>query len=598
MRLRPFAIAAALFAFAAPARAGSARLKAESNEVYVGVPFRVVIEVTAEKDRPAPPEFPPIDGATVEFAGTSEFSSSSISITVGGRTIQQKSTFQFTYNVTPTREGQLHLPAVEVQVDGERLRTAPAVFNVSKAETGDLMLLELTAPRDSIYLGESLDVTLRVLLQPYAQGRVRLNGYQMWQEFVDVRRSNWGVFQEIVFGRDGQIKVTEETRIGLDGQPHRYAVYEMTAKIVPDRAGPLDVGDVRVAAEYPLKIVSRGLQLSVAQKKPIVATLPPSKVQVKPLPTEGRPPYFSGAVGPHSIAAAAAPTEARVGDPITLHLTVTGAPGAQLDAVQAPALSQVTDFAERFQVDDEQLPGKISGNRKQFAASIRARSTDVTEIPPIPFAWFDPVEERYVTATTAAIPVKILPAERMTAAQIVEGARGDYSNSRGNLTPVERGLAANYSDLDALLARQSFGPGAGSLAALAAPPVIYAATALLSWKRRRERQDVARTRRAAAKRVFQQRLRHAESIRSVHEAMGALLGYVADRLNLPPGGLTRDEAVARLRETRLDDASIAFVDRVLADGELAEFAGAGVPMERIARNIREAVERMEKARIA
>ncbi|MEA3132244.1 MAG: hypothetical protein QOG17_90, partial [Gammaproteobacteria bacterium] len=58
--------------------------------------------------------------------------------------------------------------------------------------------------------------------------------------------------------------------------------------------------------------------------KDITVASPPSDLTVLPLPTEGRPPNYSGAVGSFKIASDISSTTAAAGDPLTLRMHVTG----------------------------------------------------------------------------------------------------------------------------------------------------------------------------------------------------------------------------------------------------------------------------------
>ena len=61
-----------------------------------------------------------------------------------------------------------------------------------------------------------------------------------------------------------------------------------------------------------------------------------AKLEVKPLPKEGRPEDFSGAIGQFSLQASATPKQAAAGDPISLNVTVSGR--GNFDAMGSPVL--------------------------------------------------------------------------------------------------------------------------------------------------------------------------------------------------------------------------------------------------------------------
>ncbi|HRX84922.1 MAG TPA: BatD family protein [Phycisphaerae bacterium] len=564
-------VAIVLAGTGAAARAGEVNIQVSSDEVFAGVPFIVQISVSSADAHQAP-DFPQLDDATVQLVNQGT-SNSSFQMTINGRRVQQRTTVSYAYQVTAAKPGTLKIPPVEVTVDGEKKYTRPLLLRVSKVETNDLLYVDLKAEKEQVYVGEPVDLTLQIYLQPFAGQGYRLDANDMWR-MIDKEKSSWGPFLELLQQRNPRVTFHNESRAGEDGAVHQYIVYEMTQRVWAERPGPLIPDDLRVVVSYPLRIGRSNDAFSmfdgprITQSKPLVGTITESPVTVKPIPTEGRPPYYRGAVGPHTITASASPTDAQVGDPITLTITVRSA--GRLDSLQAPPLAELSAFNTRFQVSDDPLPGVVSDGQKRFTQSLRALNATVTEVPPIPFAYFDPDQEKFKTVYTEAIPLKISPAEKMSATQIVQ-AGAPEDRHVDTLTHSVYGIESNYVDPAALLAQQQLYPSMTAAAVAGGCPVIYAAFALLVRRRRKLESDTGLRRRRGAKRTAQ---------RAISEAKGrpdgladALLGYVADRLNVPAGGLTRQEAVQRLRSAGVPGNLVAEVDEVLADCEAAQFGG-------------------------
>ena len=109
-----------------------------------------------------------------EEAGEQTSSSSHFSLSINGRQVQTSSSkTRYLYRVTPKAKGRVVIPPVSVEVDGETLQTKPLILNVTRSETGDLLLVELEADKDHVYVGEPSDVTLRINLSFFALGRCR-----------------------------------------------------------------------------------------------------------------------------------------------------------------------------------------------------------------------------------------------------------------------------------------------------------------------------------------------------------------------------------------------------------------------------------------
>ena len=155
-------LAVAAFA-AAPASAASVDARLSSREAYVGIPITLQISVSDATDfkQPAIPE---IDGCEVRSAGTPS-QSSQITIINGRRTESRSVTMQ--YLITPRREGTFEIPAFTVEVDQKPFTIAPQRFVATKSDTGDLLFVEIEGGKDKVFVGESLDLNLKIWLKPF-----------------------------------------------------------------------------------------------------------------------------------------------------------------------------------------------------------------------------------------------------------------------------------------------------------------------------------------------------------------------------------------------------------------------------------------------
>ncbi|NOX58040.1 MAG: protein BatD [Planctomycetes bacterium] len=597
MRRHSILISALLICGFTPAvLAGNVKLLANSSEVYVGVPFAVAINVTASEDHRAP-KFPKLKDATSELVNT-QTTSNSMTIRINGRQVGSgDATTQYVFHVTPTKEGILKIPRISVQVDGEVLQTRSAAFRVTKSEKGDLLYVELIGAKEQVYVGEGIEVTLRVWLKEFKIRNQSISHREMWQA-IDKRSTNWGAFADLVTPRNPNVKVARAKRSGADGKPQPYLVFTMTKQIWPNRAGKLNADDVRIVVDYPLKAtrdIFGGLRFS--RTKPIASTVDHVNVTVLDIPSKGRPADYAGAVGKHTIRVTASPTEVRVGDPITLNMVIQGT--GQLEHLQAPRLSKVPDFAERFQIGDDSLPGVVENQRKTFTQSIRALSDDVTEIPSVPLSYFDTVSGTFETAFSEPIPLDVAPAQKMSNMQIVQSGGGSSTQAVSSMTRLGGGIEANRSDMNLLLADQRIGFSLGTVSAIVASPLLFGACLLVRRRKEKLHSNPGLARRRAAYRTamlgfdgLSNAGGHGDGGQTV---MTVLLKYIGDRLGLESGGLTRKEATTAMSEAGIVREIVDEADLVMAKCEVAEFgADAGSTVKEQVADARECVERIEK----
>ncbi|MFN7147627.1 MAG: BatD family protein, partial [Myxococcota bacterium] len=132
----------------------------------------------------------------------------------------------------------------------------------------------------------------------------------------------------------------------------------------------------------------------------------PIDVEVRELPTEGRPADATGLVGQFAIEAKASETEVRVGDTVTVEVTVTG--DAPLAGFSLPPLA-----GDGFRVYDDQpvVEARIEDGRYQARATFKRAIVPVAPgnvaVPPIELAYFDPAAEAWARASTAPIELKV-----------------------------------------------------------------------------------------------------------------------------------------------------------------------------------------------
>lgn len=116
-------------------------------------------------------------------------------------------------------------------------------------------------------------------------------------------------------------------------------------------------------------------------------------LNVKPLPTEGQPGEFSGAVGQILFDVTLTPTDVAVGDLVKANLSVRGQ--GYLEEVLPPRISP----GRNFRAYDPRLLPDSHGNEKRFEQILVPQSTNAFTVPAVSFSFFDPDREAYRTIT-------------------------------------------------------------------------------------------------------------------------------------------------------------------------------------------------------
>ncbi len=524
---RTFAIAAFALALTSIARGQAAvELQLSAKHAFAGEAFVVGIEVTSFQEADAP-QWPPLDGATVRQLGSSS-ESSFISIIGNRRTETRSRTWQ--YELTPTRVGTLVIPPVTVQADGKPVRTREVTIDVKPSDREKYFEATVAIDADRVYVGQRVRATMTIWVRPPIFNGRRVHPNTIWSRIVNA--SDLGPFPAEVRNPESVLR----ERDAGDGRMQWYA-FDLSADAIVDQPGPLNIGRISVGIEYPMQNGSRNFRAQ--------PTFPP--IEVLPVPMEGRPREYAGAVGLYAIDARATPTSVRVGDPIELTIEVSG--DGPLSTLPPPLLTANTALQSGFRLPDEPLAGENANGRRRFSLVIRATSDEVKEVPAIEYPYFDPRAERFVVARSKPIPLTVAPVAQVEGVDVSRLGAGKAQSSSEGAESLD-GLRDIETRESTLLATCTDAPVALVQTLLIAPPIAFVGIWFASAALQR-RADPAARRRSRAARSARAGIQAAERLAPREAAAAissALSQYLADRRGEPPASWIGAAVGARLLE--------------------------------------------------
>lgn len=418
-----------------------ASLAAQRGPHYVGEPFIMQVTAAGFEEEPTPEvtlgKSP--DGLRIAFLNVSPSVSSSITIINGRRTESRTVVFRFNYRVTGVRAGDFLVPSVTVKQGGKSARTNPLTLAVRKIDEDPNMRIELLLPDAPVYPGQRVKVKVRWW---YAGDFSDVNQLVIYSplfdkfEFQDqpVRRGDSALPLTGAKGKT-QVKavVSKQT---LDGKQYMVATAERT--LLTEKVGKhqFDPIVVNVSKVVQWKRDFFGDRVAAAVRR-IQARGKPAKLTVKPLPLKDRPESFAGAIGSgFSIQARASNTVVKLGDPITLTLTLRG-DGRLQNAGLPPLFADGKGLdPKQFTTPTDSIPGEMTEDGKEFKVSVRIIGPDVSQVPPIAYSWFDPELGEYKTTMSAPIAMQVGKA-RIVGTQDVVSARPNIPDNSGKPSPVE-----------------------------------------------------------------------------------------------------------------------------------------------------------------
>lgn len=387
------------------------------NRVKLGASLQLTITINGAEDA-SPLKLPELDGFESQYLGPS----TRISVING----QYSKSTAYIYNLIPLKVGKFQIPAFSISINRENYTTHPinievvdSAVSASSSQSRDLsqstslqdkVFLIMKVPKEEVYINEKLPVVIRLFIAG-----------------VNVRNIQYPVFDHIGFNVDefSQPKQYEEVLKGI-----RYQIIDFYTAIYPTRPGKLTLGPAHLECHILIEKSGRrrlgggGIFddeffdnffgdsfFGSYQKYPIAVQSSGLSINVLPLPEDGKPDNFSGAVGQFNFDVTAAPLEVKVGDPITLRMEISGT--GNLKTVAGPTFKD----QQGFKLYDPQI--KEEDGIKISEQVVIPTSEKVLEIPAIHFSYFDPATREYKTISKGPFPLKVVKPEKSEEFQVV-----------------------------------------------------------------------------------------------------------------------------------------------------------------------------------
>ena len=583
-----------LLLFGIPAAYGQdIEIRATVNETTIGTQEQLVFSVEISGvgfsgvETPAPPD---AEGLALLQSTPSVHRN----MTFANGALEQSITFRWTYR--PLQEGPARLLATRVTVDGQTWETGPLdIVVVDQAQrpqpqqppqssnwpfgSASSWPQDPGAPETPETL-EPSDLFIRVAPDKATarQNEQIVVEYVLYfRDGVELRHSRLsGSWDAEGFWRE---EFDIDTRPVPDNVVENGLLYRTIplkrVAIFPTRPGALSLDPLEVESE-----VHRGSDARTSpfdrlfslrgQFQPVTIASESLTLDIAPLPA-GAPAAFSGAVGDWNVTASVSKTDVEVGEPLHILVTIEGT--GNVATLSDPAFTPPGAF-EQYEPNVETAIDR-SGQRirghKTFEYVVIPRANGSFEMPPIPFAWYDPDNERYVTQEATLPVIRVTgSAEALAAGATVEGFPIDdiadvlTTHDGTGWRPVE----------ETPLHRRAWPYGA---------LLLPAGFLLFLYVRQRHADRLSRDVHYARGRIAHplarkhlrkagKLLENAQPIAFYEEIERALSGFIGNRLNVPETGWTRDQLDARLRDAGVQSEVRDRLREILDECDQARFA--------------------------
>ena len=289
----------------------------------------------------------------------------------------------------------------------------PPVVNGSNPGTPDAVangapFVRMDVPKHQLYVGETVPVTIQIGFPAGAQPT--LNGLPTLTAdafTLDKLSDKPDQSQEDINGQP-YIIVTWHSALAAI-KPGNFPLAVTTPVTIQERVAPTrpsgDGADDSGLDSFFNNPFFQNAMGQVVQKNLNLASTSET-ISVLPLPANGQPANFGGAVGKFEISSAVTPSSAAAGDPMTLRLKIKGT--GSFDRVSTSMLSNVAGW-KTYPPSAKFVPSDSVGysGEKDFEQPVIPLNTGRQSLPALSFSFFNPESRQYETvlANTSAVDV-------------------------------------------------------------------------------------------------------------------------------------------------------------------------------------------------
>lgn len=511
-----------------PVLAGAASFTASLDRASIRLGESAVLSLTFLDGQPDRQINLP-DVEFLEFAGQGQ--SQSVSF-VNGR---QSYSLVYKYGLTPIQSGDFTIPPISVSIGGRtlsspalKLNVLPRSAQVPEETDRGLTFVELVPTAREVYVGQPFRVEVRLYFQA---GEVRQ---------LPELASDGFTFTDLDH---------TQRQVANNGKIYHLITFPKLA--VPVKAGNLKLGPAKCPFTLVIPKSRDFFGRIVGEQRQVAPVSEVIEINVLPLPTEGRPAEFEGAVGRFKMDVQVGPTNLVEGDPITLSVSIAG--NGVLENVSLPSFQGWTDFKvypPNSTVDYQDRANFVG--IKTFEQVVVPQKADVPVLPAFAFHYFDPHERRYKALEQAAVPLTVAPAAAANTSPVIMVAQ---TNQNANTPRVAMRLVHIKPHLGAVLS----GRGAGIWAL---PVMTFVAWIFLLTRRLREdriannprlRRRLATDGVVASGLAEMRKLAEAGNGEVFYRTLAGLLQErLGERLDLPASGITESVIAERLVPAGVD----------------------------------------------
>jgi hypothetical protein len=488
--------------------------------------------------------------------------------------INGKRSYSKTYSffLAPQRQGNFTIGQASIEIDGEIYKSPPVSVQVTSAveipkdgNNADYLASEnvhLVAEVSNAnpYLNEAITVVYKL----YVSNEVSITSN--WRE-IDTPK--YADFWSQNIDNQGNFKIYEGQ---YNGEDYRYVILRTTV-LYPQKTGELNIEPLTLDVPIDVRSNKRdlfGRFLMTRVNKTISAGN--RTITVKPLPQEGKPDNFSGAVGNFSFKVTTNKSKLDANESLELNVTIGG--NGNLKLFNLPTVT----FPNSLEVYEPTRNDNIKTQTSGMTGTVSENYTVVPQfkgnypLRPITFSYFDPKTETYKTLSSQEIVIEV---ENGPVTAVKE------PNTNNSKQPVAlESDQFKYIKLEANLEpikKENFFKSKLFWGIMGAPFIVIPLFILIGRRRRARLNDVEgnRLRHAnlLAKKYLSEAKKNLENKDSFYESLErALHNYLKAKLNIETSDMSKERISKLLTERSVNIEVVSQFISLLKSCEFARYA--------------------------
>lgn len=553
----------------------------------LGINERLRVDFTMNRDGDnfVPPDF---EGFRVLMGPSQSISSSWVN---GVRSFSKT----YSYTLAPTARGKFTIKQATIVIKGETYKSLPKEVEVTAAvERPDGEKTVDDVADESLHLvaeisktGPYLNEAVTVVYKLYASPSIDVTNFRALD---NPKYNNF-------WSQDIPVTKYDVQNTTFEGKSYRSVILKRVV-LYPQKTGELEIEPLSLDVSLQVPTNKRdffGGRIFAQTNKTVSAGN--RTINVKPLPTEGKPADFSGAVGEFQFSVTTSKTHLNASESLQAKVVINGK--GNLKLFEIPSLNLPSSLEVYDPEFNESVRTTLSGMEGNVSDSYTIVPTFKGKypIPSISFSFFNPKTEKYQTLSSGEIMINVLEGPTNGASDNT----GAVSNNKQRVVATGDQFVFNKTspNLTAINNKYFFGSTGFFLWWLL--PVLLIPLAILFGKKREAiSSDVEGNKIKRANKLAKKYLSAAKKALGSKESFyvaleKALHNYLKAKLKIETSEFSKDKITSLLSEKNVDETTREGFVGLLKNCEMARYSPfSDVQMQQDYNKASEVISQLDK----